>query len=63
MNYIVTKSIAHQGNKAIAECESFDEAVEASRDAGATGTPQQMFRGEWCFSGGSDAVGYWITEA
>lgn len=60
--YIVIVSVAHQSNTHIADCASFDEAVAAARDAGATGEPAQTGRGEWCFDGGTESVGYWITE-
>jgi hypothetical protein len=60
--FVVTESVAHHGNAEIGEYSYFEEAVEAAKNAGAKGVPKQKGRGEWCFSGGPESVGYWITE-
>ena len=60
--YIVEKSVAGNSPDLISECESFDAAVQAAREAGARGEPKKSGRNDWCFSGGSESVGYWITE-
>lgn len=61
--YIVSKSVEGVGNQELGERESFDDAVELAEDKGAKGSPVPSGRNLWCFSGGPESVGYWITQA
>lgn len=63
MTYRVEKSIAHQQPDLIAECDEFDAAVAAARNAGAEGEPSKRGPHDWCFAGGPEDIGYWITKS
>jgi len=62
--YVVTYSIAHQGNREIGEYETMAEAEAAAYAAGAVGEPQHS-AGERVYDvaghEGDDAYGVWIT--
>lgn len=60
--YSVIRSTVHSEQKIIAECESFENACEAAINLGATGKPTKRGKNDWCFDGGTEDIGYWITE-